>query len=76
MRRRHPAAHYVVVDYKPVLLGAMKLAMGERLTTVFVRQGHYALTAQATRAEPPPDMTIECIGDLLNLDFTKLRVNS
>ena len=43
MERRYPAEHYVMVDDKPNLLAAMKGTLGARLTTVFVRQGHYAL---------------------------------
>src|SRR5512144_1125932 len=40
--RRHPARHYVLVDDKVRILAACKAAWGARLTTVFVRQGHYA----------------------------------
>ena len=45
VQKRYPASHYVVVDDKPHLLAAMKLVMRDKLTTVFVRQGHYALAA-------------------------------
>jgi FMN phosphatase YigB (HAD superfamily) len=65
MRTRYPAFHYVMVDDKPNLLAAMKAQLGPRLTTVFVRQGHYARDAEKTPLEPPPDMTIERIADLL-----------
>ncbi len=64
MRRRFPASRYVMIDDKPNLLAAMKLAMGARLTSVFVRQGHYARTADMDQITPPPDRTIEHIGDL------------
>jgi hypothetical protein len=47
----------------------MKAVWGNRLTTVFVRQGHYALDAQAIAAYAPADITIERIGDLINFDF-------
>jgi FMN phosphatase YigB (HAD superfamily) len=67
VQRRHPAAHYVMVDDKPNLLAAMKTVMGAKLTTIFVRQGHYALSADATLQQPPPDRVIERIGDLLEL---------
>ena len=70
MRRRYPARHYVMVDDKAMLLAAMKRALGESLTTVFVRQGHYAsqIDEQAAVAahDLRPDMTIERIGDLLD----------
>ncbi|MGJ7524218.1 HAD family hydrolase [Variovorax sp. GB1P17] len=66
----HPAAHYVMVDDKLRILSAMKAIWGPRLTTVFVRQGHYALDTQAIAAYAPADITIERIGDLVNLDFS------
>ena len=68
MQRRHPARHYVMVDDKLRILTAMKAALGDRLTTVFVRQGHYAHDLEAMRGLPPADRTIERIGDLLALD--------
>jgi FMN phosphatase YigB (HAD superfamily) len=70
MQQRYPARHYVMVDDKANLLAAMKSALGARLTTVFVRQGHYALAAESKSAEPAPDLVIERIGDLLNHDLT------
>ena len=68
MQRRYPATHYVMVDDKPQLLAAMKQVLGARLTTVFVRQGHYALESIDTPINPPPDMGIEAIGALTELD--------
>jgi FMN phosphatase YigB (HAD superfamily) len=70
MQQRYPAKQYVMVDDKANLLAAMKSALGARLTTVFVRQGHYALAAESKSAEPAPDLVIERIGDLLNHDLT------
>jgi FMN phosphatase YigB (HAD superfamily) len=75
MERRYPAEHYVMVDDKPNLLAAMKAALGARLTTVFVRQGHYALAPGASAVSPVPDLTIEHIGDLLNFKPTDFKVN-
>ncbi|GAB2540863.1 HAD family hydrolase [Rhodanobacter koreensis] len=63
MQQRYPAAHYVMVDDKPQILAEMKQRLGHRLTTVFVRQGHYAAAAPAD-LQPAPDITIACIGDL------------
>ena len=63
MQQRYPAAHYVMVDDKPNLLDAMKQVLGERLTTVFVEQGHYA-TAASAELRAAADMHIACIGDL------------
>jgi len=66
MQRRFPSNHYVMVDDKSNLLAAMKLTLKTKLTTVFVRQGHYALAAGSDSVEPRPDMTIERIADLIN----------
>jgi len=67
MQKRFPASHYVMVDDKPQLLAAMKRAMGDNLTTVFVRQGHYATESATATIDPPPDRAIERIGDLCDL---------
>jgi FMN phosphatase YigB (HAD superfamily) len=66
MQQRYPARHYVMVDDKPNLLAAMKSTLKSKLTTIFVRQGHYALAAESNSVEPAPDMTIERIGDLID----------
>jgi FMN phosphatase YigB (HAD superfamily) len=68
VQRRYPASHYAMVDDKPKLLAKMKKVMGSKLTTIFVRQGHYALEADMNTIDPKPDVTIERIGDLLTLD--------
>lgn len=64
MQARYPASHYVMVDDKPNLLAAMKKVLGDKLTTVFVRQGHYAAVADMATIQPAPDYTIDKIGDL------------
>ena len=64
MQQRYPAAHYVMVDDKPQILAEMKQRLGRRLTSVFVRQGHYAAKAADATIEPAPDISIACIGDL------------
>lgn len=64
MRQRYPAAHYVMVDDKPHILTEMKQRLGDKLTTVFVEQGHYAADAMTEGLEDEPDMRIACIGDL------------
>lgn len=64
MQQRYPAAHYVMVDDKPQILAEMKQRLGKRLTSVFVRQGHYAAKAADETIEPAPDISIACIGDL------------
>jgi FMN phosphatase YigB (HAD superfamily) len=74
MQRRFPAKHYVMVDDKANLLAAMKSVLGAQLTTVFVRQGHYALAAESNSVVPAPDLVIERIGDLLNHNSTDFKV--
>jgi FMN phosphatase YigB (HAD superfamily) len=68
MERRYPADLYVAIDDKPNLLAAMKQVLGERLTTIFVRQGHYAQAAEGEPTKPAPDLTIDRISELLELD--------
>ena len=70
VQRHHPAHHYVMVDDKLRLLAAMKAILGDRLTTVFPRQGHYALDPVNASLYPAADVTIERIGDLLGVDDT------
>lgn len=72
VERRFPADHYVLVDDKVRILSAVKEIWGKRVTTVFPRQGHYALDAKLVRSFPRPDFTIERIGELVKLDFAKL----
>ena len=69
LQRCHPAQHYVMVDDKLRILTAMKAALGSRLTTVFVRQGHYALDTEAIAAFPDADITIERIDELVSLEW-------
>ena len=69
---RFPADHYVVVDDKLHLLAAIKRGWGPRATTVFVRQGHYAHDPDILTNNPPADLTIDRIADLLNVDIPSL----
>lgn len=64
VERHYPAKHYVMVDDKLRLLDAMKKIWGAKLTTIFVRQGHYALDMANISAYPAADITLEQIGDL------------
>lgn len=72
VERLHPARHYVMIDDKLRILSAMKNIWKDRLTTVFVRQGHYAHDPEIEKAYPPANITIERIGDLQNIDFSYL----
>ena len=64
VEQRYPAERYVMVDDKIRILAAMKQIWGDRLTTVFVRQGHYALDTELVARYPDADLTIEKIADL------------
>lgn len=61
---RVPARHYVFIDDKLRLLDAIKQQWGARVTTVFVRQGHYAADVNQTDGYTS-DLVIACIADLL-----------
>jgi FMN phosphatase YigB (HAD superfamily) len=64
VEEKYPASHYVMVDDKVRILTAIKKHWGERVTTVFPRQGHYALDAAEVAKYPKPDITLERIGEL------------
>ena len=68
VERRYPAEKYVLVDDKVRILSAVKDVLGDRVTTVFPRQGHYALDIEQVAKYPAADITIERIGDLLDID--------
>jgi len=69
VEERYPAEHYVLVDDKVRILAAVKEVWGDRLTTVFPRQGHYAHDPKEIAKYPPADITVERIGDLLEYDL-------
>ncbi len=69
---KYPATHYVMVDDKVRILAAIKKHWGARVTTVFPRQGHYALDAAQVTLYPKPDITIERIGELQNYSLEKI----
>jgi FMN phosphatase YigB (HAD superfamily) len=69
---RYPARRYVMVDDKLRILAAMKKIWKDRLTTIFPRQGHYALDPENIAAYPPADMTIERIAELASVDLASL----
>lgn len=72
MAKRYPADRYVMIDDKLRVLQAMKTVLGDRLTTVFPRQGHYAHDPKIVAEFPAADITVEAIGDLLGHDFSAL----
>ncbi|MFL5703547.1 MAG: HAD family hydrolase, partial [Ktedonobacteraceae bacterium] len=62
--RAYPGDHYVMIDDHPQILHDSKQIMRDRLTTVFVKQGHYA-SGQLPEGLAP-DLTVQHIGDLRN----------
>ena len=72
VQRHYPASRYVMVDDKLKILHAIKLSLGSRVTTVFPRQGHYALDARTVGGYPAADISIDHIGELNGFDFTSL----
>jgi FMN phosphatase YigB (HAD superfamily) len=74
--QRYPARHYVMVDDKLRILAEMKKVWGNRLTTIFPRQGHYALDPHNIDNYPAADLTVERIGDLVDFDLSTLLANA
>ena len=72
VERRYPADHYVLIDDKVRILAAVKKVWGDRVTTVFPRQGHYALDAAEVARHPAPDVTIDRIGEIVDLPAGRL----
>ena len=70
VRRLYPADHYVLIDDKLRILSAVKKFWGDSVTTVFPKQGHYALDSKVVAEYPPADIELARIGDLLNCDLS------
>lgn len=66
VERRYPADHYVIIDDKLRILDAIKRVWGSRVTTVFLRQGHYATDVESVNAYSPADLTLERIDELVD----------
>jgi hypothetical protein len=72
IERRYPTDHYFLIDDKLHILSAVKRVWGERVTTVFPRQGKFAHDASIIASSPPADLAVERIGDLLAYDLPAL----
>jgi FMN phosphatase YigB (HAD superfamily) len=68
VKTRYPAERYVVVDDKLAILSAIKKSWKSQVTTVFVRQGHYAVNPEILARNPHADVSVRRIGDLLKFD--------
>ncbi len=64
---RYPADHYVMIDDKLRILDAIKSKWKERVTTVFVEQGHYAKDPETLARYSHGDLQISRIGDLVDV---------
>ena len=65
---RYPARRYVLVDDKLRILAAVKAIWADRVSTVFPRQGHYAIDPKVLAQHPAADVSVDKIGDLLQFD--------
>jgi hypothetical protein len=72
VQQRYPADSYVLIDDKLRILTAVKKVWGSRVTTVFPRQGHYAVDPKILSSYPPADITINRIGELVDYDLQTL----
>jgi FMN phosphatase YigB (HAD superfamily) len=70
--KRYPADHYVLVDDKVRILAAVKSVWKSRVTTVFPRQGHYAMDQKELAKYQAPDVYVEHIAMLLDCDLPAL----
>jgi FMN phosphatase YigB (HAD superfamily) len=69
VERLYPADHYVLIDDKLRILAAVKKIWGERVTTVFPKQGHYAFDPKALATYPAAEIELAKIGDLVTCDL-------
>jgi hypothetical protein len=76
VERRYPADHYFLFDDKLRILSAIKEQWRDRVTTVFVKQGHYALDRETVSKYPPADIEVDRISDLLDKARLLLSVNA
>jgi FMN phosphatase YigB (HAD superfamily) len=70
VERLYPADHYVLIDDKLRILAAVKKIWGQRVTTVFPKQGHYAHDPKILAEFPPADIELARIGDLITCDLS------
>jgi len=69
IQKKYPADFYMMVDDKPRILHAMKGNLQSKLTTVFVRQGHFALDPSNINETSSANFTINSIGELATINI-------
>lgn len=74
VKRLYPAQRYVMIDDKPGILAAMKQIWGAQLTTVFLRQGHYAHASLSVASPPFVDLSLERVSDLIACSYSDFSV--
>jgi hypothetical protein len=72
VERFYPAEHYVLIDDKIRILAAVKKIWGERVTTIFPKQGHYAHDPKTLAEFPAADIELAKIADLTKCDLSRL----
>ena len=65
----------MLIDDKLRILDAVKKIWGAKVTTVFVKQGHYAFDTKAIAGYREADMVIEHIGELTRLRLSDFKAN-
>jgi FMN phosphatase YigB (HAD superfamily) len=65
VERLYPSRRYVMFDDKLRILESLKQQWGDRVRTVFPRQGHYAFDPEELRKRRPADIAVDAIGDVL-----------
>jgi hypothetical protein len=73
VEQRFPADHYVLIDDKVRVLTDVKRIWGSKVTTVFPKQGHYAMEPDIETKYPEPDITVKAIGDLVAFNLPAFR---
>ncbi|MGH6869731.1 MAG: HAD family hydrolase [Methylocella sp.] len=66
VERFYAARRYCMVDDKLRILNAVKQVWGDRVTTIFVKQGHYARDAKFLAGCQAADVQLDHLGDLNN----------
>jgi FMN phosphatase YigB (HAD superfamily) len=76
VERFYPARRYVMVDDKLRILNVVKQVWGERVTNIFVRQGHYARDPQILADCQPADIQLDHLSDLNNCSLAAFMTAS
>ena len=70
VERLYPAQRYVLIDDKLRILAAVKKSWGERVCTVFPKQGRYARDPHVLASYRPADIELDRISELKDCALT------